>query len=630
MKFYRILCQVALISCLSICLFSVCENNSLLAADAYQKSTDFENPVEISAEVKKSAEYNPKADPPKNQDGSPKAVAGAPVEKGLFLTLDECVEIAILNNLGLKIGRLNDRSTDVNLRSAWAQYYPDFGVNFNHANGRHVGTNAGSGSNSLSGTVLQRTPWGTQLELLTSETRTGIDRSTAAGNMQLDVTQPLWKGRGTDVGMAGIRTARIKHLISRGSLDLQTQQLIFNVRSGYAEIIRQIEQRTVNIEGIRSAKTFLDLTVARYKAGQVTQLDVFNAEVQLHTNELTLVTTERLLETDYDALKQLLDVSLEEALRVDAPLIDFGEKAEPDLKKILESDEASGTVSLVIRKGEGADQKVVETKLLFQASHFDDIAIMRTALDSRLDLLNSRRNIAVQKINTLLAHDGLGYQVDLNGSFARTDTGRALFERDNGTEVNNWNYGLASDIPWGKIKDRAAYELALLELQKAQVELKQAWIQVQLDVRNIMRVLRVAEKSMLIEGRLVEQAKRAVDAARISFDRGLKDSFDVIIVENAYLQAKSDFINFKLSYVVDLAQLQVVVGKPTGRIDLGGQTVGGLIDASIPTELREHGLPTPAAEAEPSSKEDPFNDSREYRKDYNSSKNDPVFIEPDK
>jgi hypothetical protein len=132
-----------------------------------------------------------------------------------------------------------------------------------------------------------------------------------------------------------------------------------------------------------------------------------------------------------------------------------------------------------------------------------------------------------------------------------------------------------------------------------------------------MRRLRELERSLLIEGKRVEQAKRSVEAAQISFDRGLKDSFDVIRAEDDLKNAKNQFIRRRQDYTVLLAQLELFVGKPTGRVDLSGQSLGGLIDSKLPEGLRERGLPPRAPNAEPHPADDPFNDEREYRKDFN-------------
>ena len=543
--------------------------------------------------------------------------------KGVYITEEEAIEYAVLNNLGLKISRLNDRGADINVRVAWSIYYPEFNVGIDHANSRRSGDDSTpNGRTTVSGGFTQRSPWGTSLDFAMSESRTRLSTDTASGNVGATVRQPLWKGFGTDVGLADIRTARINRLISRGTLELDTQQLIFQVRRAYANIIRAIQNRAVNRQAVRSAKTFLELSAAREQAGQVTKLDVFNADVQLRGRELDLITTERELENAFDQLKILMDVDLAEIIRVDAPIVDFGEqRTDANTIRSLQSDEKTGTVMLVTTQ----DGKVVgKPVILYQATHFDEPTILKEALENRIDLLNSRRSLAIQKLQTLLAKDGLGHQIDLVGSFNRSNAGRSVLEGDNGQEVNNWSVGVNASIPWGKIRDRAGYERALLDLQRAEIELKRTRTDVQADVRDIMRGLRQLEKGLLIEGQRVEQAKRSVEAAQISFDRGLKDSFDVIRAEDDLLRAKTQFINRKLDYVVQLAQLETTVGKPTGRVDLAGQSVGGLIDARLPEEFRTRGLPAAQPEAESRPEDDPFNKSREYRKDYKPTKDCPL------
>jgi outer membrane protein TolC len=375
---------------------------------------------------------------------------------------------------------------------------------------------------------------------------------------------------------------------------------------------------------VRSDQSFLALTNARYKAGQVTKLEVFNAEVQLHADELTVVNDAGALELAFDRLKELLDLDLREALRVDAPVVDFGEKELPDGDMVISSNEATGTVYLqkVLKDG----PPVGEQTVLFRATHFDESVVLQEALNNRLDLLNARRALAVQKLQALLNKDGLGHQIDLVGSLGRTTTGRSIFEADNYMESNAWSVGLSATFPWGKIRDRAAYERALLALEKAEIDLKLANTAVQADVRNTLRTLRTFEKGSLIGGQQVEQAKLAEKAAKVSFDRGLKDSFNVIQAEQALLAAKRNFVNTTLDYTVQLAQLELSVGKPTGRVNLKGDSVGGMVESRLPESLRNRELPKPAPNAEPRPEDDPFSRTPEYRKDYKADK-DKILIE---
>jgi hypothetical protein len=57
------------------------------------------------------------------------AVAGKPdvgpaARPAVTLSQDECVEIAMQNNLGLRLARLSDRVSDLDLKDAWAAYLP--------------------------------------------------------------------------------------------------------------------------------------------------------------------------------------------------------------------------------------------------------------------------------------------------------------------------------------------------------------------------------------------------------------------------------------------------------------------------------------------------------------------------
>ncbi|MCW8133296.1 MAG: TolC family protein [Planctomycetota bacterium] len=530
--------------------------------------------------------------------------------KGILLSQKECIEIAMQNNLGLKLSELTDRASDIGLRQAWAKYLPTFSGSIGNANGVSGGSH--TNTTTFSNKITQNTPWGGSVSLSGSASEahpvTGTSRASSVG---VSASQPLWKGAGLDVGLHDIRAAKLNKLISRGNLELDVQALIFAVRQAYADCIRQLQARAVNRNSVESAQTFLRLTRAREAAGQVTKLDVFNAEVQLADRELALVSNERQLDSSFDRLKQIMDVDLEEKIDVELTLFDFGEKPPEGEEKAIETDEKSGSVVLVTRKG---GKPAGDGTVMFQATHYNDQKILDEALANRIELLNSRRNMAIQKLNALLAKDGLGHQIDLVAGYSRSGRGGKWSDTFD-LENDNASVGLEYSIPWGKVSDRSAYEKALLDLQRSEIELKRSRTQVHLEVRDILRTLRETEKSTLIQGKKVEQAKRSVEAAQISFERGLKDSFDVIRAEDSLLAAKTDFINRRLDYEVRLAQLEQVVGKATGRVDLSAQLPGGLVESHAPDATENKPLPKSAPTAEPSADDDPFTYERKTKKE---------------
>ena len=565
----------------------------------------------------------------KESAAAKQALAVYPQDEGILLELDECIEIAIQNNLNLQINRLTDRAADYNVRAAWAQYFPTFNESLLHSNAEGVGRHgaAAHGTTTLSSGITQNTPWGTKLDFVYDESRVNFGQ--ASRSATTSVSQPLWKGAGTDANLAQIRTARLNRLITRANLDLSTQKLIFTVNSDYNGVVQFLQVREVDRQAVRSAKTFLDLTQARERAGQETRLDVYQAELQMRQRELALITNERQLGNAFDALKQVMDIDLEEKIRVRAEDLSFGDKPEKKTIEVLETDEPKGVVYLVKRDADN-NKQIGESKILFQAQHFSDPRVLSEALDNRIELLNGRRTLAVQHLQTMLAKNGLGYQVDLVGSHSHSFVDSSLRGAGSTSDANNWTAGIKASIPWGKIADKASYEIALLDLQKTEIELKQVRTIVHAQVRDVLRTLREAEKTILIEALAVEQAKRTVEATRISFERGLKSSFEVVRVEDDLLSAKNIFISRRLEYVVDIANLDLTVGKPTGRVDLGGQTLGGLIDSHMPESLNSKMQPRRAPDADPSCEDFPLNKSRAYRCDPKPEPDTRLILTPGK
>jgi outer membrane protein TolC len=527
------------------------------------------------------------------------AEAGIPSAKpaAIRLALHECLEIAIQNNLGLHMARLQDRRSDWSLAGAYALYLPTLTGGLSAAGSTSAGFSSNR-SNTLALGVSQPTPWGTEFDLTATETEGAGGKS--AGLVGA-VRQPLLKGAGRDAGMKAIREARLRRLMQRSQLELSLQDLIYRTRTNYADCVTRSQAVEVNRRAVESARTFLELTRARERAGQVTRLQVLDAEVQVGQRERDLISSQGLLETSFDTLKLNLDVDLEEPVQVVEEPVDFGESAAPGEERVLEADVQTRTVRLVARRG-GARQG--EPLVLFQAVPQDETRILAEAFQNRLDLLNARRATALQRLNVLLAEDGLQYQVDLTGSYGLSGSG-ADWGQAHSLKNDNFSLALNVTIPWGKVSDRAAYEQALLDLQNAVLGLKDLRNTVHGQVRQSLRDLRELEQRVLIQAKVVELAKRSLEASRVSFERGLERSIDVIQKEESLLRAKTDFLTQRQQYVITLARLEKIVGLPTGRVNLDGEGNGGRIESALPESLDNRPLPRRAPSVPPAPADEP-------------------------
>ncbi|MCX7805349.1 MAG: TolC family protein [Planctomycetota bacterium] len=505
----------------------------------------------------------------------------------IVLSLNDCIEMAVQNNLGLLQTRLQDSSAALDVAAAKSRYLPVFSLGATAA-----GSDAGVDSKSLGGSlsVSQKTPWGTELDYVVGATQSKTDLTPYSRGIshQLTVTQPLWRSAGLDAGMYEIRSAEIRRLSSRARLELAVQQLIFQTRQSYSNCVRATHLLAVNRRALESARKFVMLSQARERAGQVTKLDVFNAEIQQANREVQLVAAETNLEAAYDALKRIMDVDLAEGVRVEFEDVDFGESAPADQSRVIETAENPARVDLVIRRrlpaAEGREERFEEIsrKNLFTAVRFDEDRVLSEALGYRIEIARSRYNAQLARLTSLLRKDGLGLQVDLSGTVRGYGSGEDW--SDAGEMANtDMSASLRVTIPWGKVSDRVAYEKALLDMRLAEIDLKNTRVEVKAEVRDLMRRLRQAEATIMSQAKQVEQAKRSAEAAQISFERGLKDSFAVVLAEDDLLNAKVGYINSTLNYQILLAELDRVRGVRSGRVVLDKAQGAGDVKASPPS-----------------------------------------------
>ena len=80
------------------------------------------------------------------------------------------------------------------------------------------------------------------------------------------------------------------------------------------------------------------------------------------------------------------------------------------------------------------------------------------------------------------------------------------------------------------------------------------------------------------------------EAAQISFERGLKDSFAVVIAEDDLLEAKVGYIDSTQDYQVLLAELDLVHGVRSGRVELTRERAAGVVKGRLPAGVD---LPAP-------------------------------------
>ena len=84
---------------------------------------------------------------------------------------------------------------------------------------------------------------------------------------------------------------------------------------------------------------------------------------------------------------------------------------------------------------------------------------------------------------------------------------------------------------------------------------------VQKNVQKSLAALQLLKKIIPIAGKSLELTKNLVEATGKRFDRGMADSFEVANCEKELFEAKTEFIKYRLDYLLELARLELALGK---------------------------------------------------------------------
>jgi len=243
-------------------------------------------------------------------------------------------------------------------------------------------------------------------------------------------------------------------------------ELLFEKRKCLLEITKEALLADDYRKDLRRARSFQDLTKARYMAGQVTSVESMNAEEMLLNCELSLLNAA--LRRD-DARQKLRECFPAEGTAEigSGPSMDMIEyKAPAGREKHIRCDDGAGTITLETMK----EGQVVSATLLFQPVKFDE----------------------------------------------------------------------------GALLDKAPKET-------------------QSQVERAVRHLRFLERALPLAAKRWGNGGLLVAASKLSFERGLRDSSSVAQAEEELSKAKTQFLDQRFDYVIQIAQLELALGTSLGQ-----------------------------------------------------------------
>lgn len=486
---------------------------------------------------------------------------GGLVLSGNTLTLEDAITEAMVRNLDLRIQEADHRIAGDSVDVARATFDPTLFGEASWAEQEQdrdlYRSSSETGRAGLG--VTRQLSSGASLTLRTDYVRSGGSRYDSSLNQIIgaddlnhnsaitaSIRQPLLKGSGSRVNLAGIRKAGKRLEIAGLDFRQQVLSVIRDTEKAYWQLAHARARMNRRESAIRLAETLLEETLTREEVGRATRLDVLQARANVASQREILLDAGRQVEEAEDALA-----------------VQLGR---------LEAGVARRDYSVESLRPVGAD--------------IPDLgSVWAGALARSLELSVQRANLEVLEEDRLLAKDEMRTNLDLVASASTTglsqEGARTAYESALEKEGHDWQVGLEVSVPIGKRAAKAGLRQAESVIEREEFRLARMEQDLFRRVRDTHRVLTVglqkldaARLTLELETEAFEQQQQRVDNGLASF-RDLQES--QLAVDRAAI-AELDAWLAVLFAEVELAELD---GRLLDRHRIDIETRTGVADAGV-------------------------------------------------
>src|SRR5436190_9805480 len=255
--------------------------------------------------------------------GTTTASAQTAAEQVRRVTVDDAVRLALENNLGVQIARINPQISDLTVALARSAWVPTFNTTVQGSNASTPNNSflsgATTGQSSISNGrlssnigLLQQTPWGGSYQVgwdSTRSTTTNVFSNFSPqlqSSLSLNIRQPLLRNFGID----NLRQQVVLSEKNREISDIGVEQTVATtsraVRNAYWDLAYAIASLAVQQQSLDLARESLRETNARIQIGTTPPIDAVEAEAEVATRDQAVIVAQEQIETAQDVLRALV------------------------------------------------------------------------------------------------------------------------------------------------------------------------------------------------------------------------------------------------------------------------------------------------------------------------------------
>jgi outer membrane protein len=502
---------------------------------------------------------------------APGAQAAAPTVQRV--TVEEAVRLALENNLGVQVARVNPQIQDLSIAATRANWTPVFSTSLQNNSSDSPASSFLAGSattvanDQFASTVgvQQLLPWGGNYVASWDSARSTTNNIFSSfspqlrSNLNLQYVQPLLRNFNIDA----VRQQLLVGQKNREIAEIDLENTIVNtsraVRTSYYDLAYAIASLEVNRQSLELARESLRNNRSRVEIGTMAPIDIVEAEAEVAQREEAVILAEAAIEEAQDRLRALVYPYSPERMEF------FTTRIEPAQLPA------------------------------FQPVTVDADTAVRNALDKRTDLRQTRKTLEANDVSIRYFRNQTMPDVNAQFDYGLSGLGGTQFVRDvgfpgpiigqtqrsYGAVLNDlfanrypaWTLSLNIGYPIGQSTSEANLARARLQNNQAATQLRNQQLQVATQVRDVTRQVQTNQKRVETTRAARSLAERRLEAEEKKFAAGMSTSFFVFQAQRDLSQARNNELRAILDYNRSIVDYETVQEAPLGG---GGSAIGAV------------------------------------------------------
>ncbi len=249
--------------------------------------------------------------------------ATASTETVRRLSIDDAVKLALEQNLGIQIQRIDPQIQDLGIAQAKSFWAPAVSSTIVENKQTQAVTSALSGGNSSSLSILnsqvsggvglnQTLPWGGAYSAnwnnarLTSTNVFSAFSPQLSSNLNLQYTQPLLRNFSMDAIRQQVALSKKSRDLSDINLETVVTLTARNVRNAYWDLSYAIDNLKAQQESLALSQQSLKDNQKRVEIGTMAPIDIVQAQAEVASNESGVIVAEAAIRAAQDKLRALI------------------------------------------------------------------------------------------------------------------------------------------------------------------------------------------------------------------------------------------------------------------------------------------------------------------------------------